>query len=101
LNENGKTGDALGYLNQIRTRAGLAGYSGLTQDDTREKIYKERRVELGMEGHRWFDLLRTGRAYDSLQSSGMKQYMTVFPVPLSEVQLVNDASLFPQNSGYN
>jgi len=101
LNENGKTGDALGYLNQVRTRAGLAGYSGLTQNDTRENIYKERRVELGMEGHRWFDLLRTGRAYDSLQASGMKPYMTVFPVPLSEVQLVNDPSLFPQNSGYN
>lgn len=101
LNENGKTSAALGYLNQIRTRAGLPVYSGLTQDDTREKIYKERRVELGMEGHRWFDLLRTGRAYDSLQASGMKPYMTVFPVPLSEVQLVNDPSLFPQNSGYN
>ena len=101
LNENGKTGDALGYLNQVRTRAGLPGYSGLTQNDTRENIYKERRVELGMEGHRWFDLLRTGRAYDSLQASGMKPYMTVFPVPLSEVQLVNDPSLFPQNSGYN
>jgi starch-binding outer membrane protein, SusD/RagB family len=101
LNENGRTSDALDYLNQIRTRAGLPSYSGLTQDDTREMIYKERRVELGMEGHRWFDLLRTGRAYDSLQSSGMKPFMTVFPVPLSEVQLVNDPSLFPQNSGYN
>jgi hypothetical protein len=101
LNENGKTSNALDYLNQIRTRAGLPSYSGLTQDDTREKIYKERRVELGMEGHRWFDLLRTGRAYDSLQASGMKSYMTVFPVPLSEVQLVNDPSLFPQNAGYN
>lgn len=101
LNENGKTGDALGYLNQVRERAGLPDYTSLAQDDVREKIYKERRVELGMEGSRWFDLLRTGRAYDSLQASGMKPYMTVFPVPLSEVQLVNNSSLFPQNPGYN
>jgi tetratricopeptide (TPR) repeat protein len=101
LNENGKTDPALGYLNQVRARAGLPAYSGLGQSDTREMIYKERRVELGMEGHRWFDLLRTGRAYDSLQASGMKPYMTVFPVPLSQIQLVNDPALFPQNEGYN
>jgi hypothetical protein len=93
LNENGKTVQALGYLNQIRARAGLPAFSGLTQDDTREKIY--------MEGHRWFDLLRTGRAYDSLQTSGMKSYMTVFPVPLGEIQLINNPSLFAQNPGYN
>jgi hypothetical protein len=101
LNENNKTTEALGYLNQVRTRAGVPVYSNLTKDDTREKIYLERRLELSFEGHRWFDLVRTGRAYNVMQPYGMQSYMTVFPVPHSQVQIINDNSIFPQNTGYN
>ncbi len=60
----------------MHSRAGLHAYSGLTQSDAREKIYLERRFELFLEGQRWFDLVRTGRAYTTLQSLGMKDYMT-------------------------
>ena len=101
LNENNKTTEALGYLNQVRTRAGVPVYSNLTKDDTREKIYLERRLELSFEGHRWFDLVRTGRAYNVMQPYGMQSYMTVFPVPHSQVQIINDNTIFPQNTGYN
>ena len=59
LNENNKTALALTTLNRVRTRAGLTGYTGLTQTDARDKILNERRFELYLEGHRWFDLLRT------------------------------------------
>jgi hypothetical protein len=101
LNENGKTPEALGFLNQVRTRAGLDGYSGLSPEATRENIYLERRLELSFEGHRWFDLVRTGRALQVMESQGMKPYMTVFPIPLNQIQLINDPALFPQNPGYN
>jgi len=101
LNENGKVVEATNYLNQIRTRAGVTTYSNLGKDDLREKIYQERRLELAFEGHRWFDLVRTGRALSTMQAFGMKDYMTVFPVPLSQVQLINDRSVFPQNPGYD
>ncbi len=101
LNENGKTNEALGYLNMVRTRAGLAGYSNTTKEDTRDKIYLERRLELSFEGVRWFDLLRTGQAYAVMQKYGMLPYMTVFPVPLSQIQLINNPSIYPQNKGYN
>ena len=101
LNENGKTDLALTNLNLIRTRAGVPTYSGLTKDDTREKIYLERRYELAFEGHRWFDLLRTDRALTVMEPFGMKPYMTVFPLPLSQVQLMNDPAIFPQNPGYD
>ncbi|PKQ45398.1 RagB/SusD family nutrient uptake outer membrane protein [Confluentibacter flavum] len=101
LNENGKTTESLDYLNLVRSRAGLNGYSGLSKDQTREVIYTERRLELAFEGHRWFDLVRTGRAYNILNSEGMQQYMTVFPVPLSQVQIINDRNIFPQNEGYD
>jgi hypothetical protein len=100
LNENGKTTEALTILNQIRTRAGVPTYSGLTKDDTREKIYLERRLELSFEGSRWFDLVRTGRAFDTMKATGMLEYMNVFPVPLTQIQLINNPSLFPQNPGY-
>lgn len=101
LNENGKTSEALIYLNKVRERAGLEEYSNLTKDDAREKIYLERRLELSFEGHRWFDLVRTGRADDVLKPLGMKSYMTLFPIPLTEIQIVNNATLFPQNPGWN
>jgi len=101
LNENGKTAAALIPLNQIRTRAGLAVFSGLSQTQTRDNVELERRFELCFEGQRWFDLVRTGKALTACSSVGMKDYMTVFPVPLSQVKVMNNPTLFPQNSGYN
>ena len=101
LNENGKTGPAIDYLNMIRKRAGVPEYSGLNQADTREKIYLERRLELYLEGQRWFDLVRTGRALTVMAPYGMKDYMTIFPIPQTQIEIVNDASVFPQNPGYN
>lgn len=101
LNENGKTTAALAPLNQVRTRAGLSSLSGLPQTNVRDSIIHERRFELCFEGHRWFDLVRTGRALAACAPVGMKEYMTVFPVPLAQVRVINNATVFPQNPGYN
>jgi len=101
LNENGKTNEALTYLNQVSVRAGLTGYANLSKDAARDKIYLERRLELSFEGVRWFDLVRTGQAYNTMQKFNMLPYMTVFPIPLSQVQLINNPTIIPQNEGYN
>lgn len=53
IDNNGK---AAGYLNQVRTRAGLGTKATITLDD----VYAERRLELAGEGHRYWDLLRRG-----------------------------------------
>ncbi|HZG25523.1 MAG TPA: RagB/SusD family nutrient uptake outer membrane protein [Chitinophagaceae bacterium] len=101
LNENGKTAEAIPYINMIRQRAGLPLYTTLSQAEARTNIYNERRFELGMEGVRWFDLVRTGRALSVMQPYGMKPHMTVFPIPLIEVQIINDPTILPQNPGYD
>ncbi len=102
MNENGKGDQAIPYLNQIRTRAGVSNYpTGMSQSDLRAAIEKERRLELSFEGVRWFDLVRTGKAYEALREKGMTEYMTVFPIPLSQVQLINDPTILPQNPGYD
>ncbi len=102
LNENGKMDQAIPYLNQVRERAGLTGYStGMTQDALREAIAIERRLELSFEGVRWFDLVRTGKAYETLKDKGMREYMVLWPIPLSQIEVVGDPSVFPQNPGYD
>lgn len=60
INEStGPTAEALGYVNAIRKRAGLADLAGLSKEGLRAAIMQERRVELAFENHRWFDLQRT------------------------------------------
>lgn len=101
LNENGKTDEAIKQLNIVRVRAGLQGYGNQPKDEVRENIYLERRLELSFEGHRWFDLLRTGRALTVMAKYGMKPHMTVFPLPFSQIKLINNPAIFPQNQGYD
>ena len=104
LNEMGQTSEAATPLNIVRRRAGLPDISGLSQDQMREKIIHERRMELAFEGHRWFDLIRLGGdgqyAIDFLRSIGktnVTRDRLLFPIPQTEM----DANpLMTQNPGY-
>ena len=60
LNEfEGPVTDVYTYVNAIRTRAGLPDLpAGLSQDQMREAIRHERRIELAFETHRYFDTNR-------------------------------------------
>lgn len=55
LNEAGRTEQAYQYVNQVRARVGMPAYAGMTQQNLRERIQNERRVELCFEDHRFFD----------------------------------------------
>jgi hypothetical protein len=101
LNENNKTSEAFTYLNMVRERAGISTLSGLSGSELREVIYDERRRELSHEGHRWWDLVRTGRALQACESLGLKSHMILFPIPLSQIQVMNNPDIFPQNPGWN
>ena len=71
LAEQGKEGEAAMYLNMVRNRAGLSDYSG---GDILEAIYHERRVELAFENDRWFTLVRTGRAIETMTAFGNRVF---------------------------
>ncbi|MCX2574589.1 RagB/SusD family nutrient uptake outer membrane protein [Pedobacter sandarakinus] len=104
-NELNKTTEALSFLNQVRTRAGLSNTSANTQVDIRAAIELERRLELVGEGHRWFDLLRTGKAITTMNqwfvdnnipvSIGQKNLL----MPIPQKQIDTDPIL-SQNPGY-
>lgn len=61
LNETQATSEAKTYLDMVRTRAGISGTTAQTKEEMSRAIENERYVELCFEGHRWYDLVRTGR----------------------------------------
>jgi hypothetical protein len=106
LNENNKAAQALPYLNEVRARArqgNLAILPNITEtgkDALRDLIIHERRVELALEGHRFWDLVRTGKAVQVLGpvgfQTGKHEY---FPIPQNEID-ISQGSLI-QNPAWN
>ena len=87
------------YLNQVRRRAfGDSDHDiNLSGNDLTEAIYRERRLELLGEGHRFFDLVRTGQAAQYIDgfTAGKNE---VFPLPLEEIEF--SAGNWSQNPNY-
>jgi hypothetical protein len=88
-------------LNLIRERAGLAATQANTQTELLEAIQKERQLELFTEqGHRWFDLKRTGNSGTILNDIKPNWNETNLLLPIPESQLELNPNLLPQNAGY-
>ncbi|WP_234396519.1 RagB/SusD family nutrient uptake outer membrane protein [Hoylesella enoeca] len=69
-------------LNRVRARVGL-GESPYKADPLKA-VYHERRVELALESHRYWDLVRTGRGSLMEGYTDSKRY---FPIPQKEINL--------------
>ena len=68
-------------LNRVRARVGL-GKTPIS--DPLQAVYHERRVELALESHRYWDLVRTGRGHLMDGYTDNKRY---FPIPQTELSL--------------
>lgn len=106
LNENNKSSEALTYLNEVRERARqgnediLPDITTTDQELLRELIIDERRVELALEGHRFWDLVRTGMATEVLGPRGfIEGKHEVFPIPQNQIDL--SQGTLTQNDNWN
>lgn len=83
-------------VNTLRSRAGLADLTTVNQ----QVILEERFVELSFEGHRWYDLIRTGQV-DAVMSvenpSTWQSTDALLPIPQREILLNTN---LVQNAGY-
>lgn len=80
-NELGNGAAALPFVNQIRNRANLAAITFTSQTQLRTAIKQERRVEFGVEGERFFDLVRWGDAVSVLGPLGYTNRCRFYPIP--------------------
>lgn len=92
-NELGNPTEALGYLEQVRSHARgsmndvLPPVTTSNQEELRQAIRHERRVELALEPDRFYDLVRWGIAEKVLQAAG-KNYQprnALLPIPQEEI----------------
>ncbi|MEO9020775.1 MAG: RagB/SusD family nutrient uptake outer membrane protein [Ginsengibacter sp.] len=100
--QQGELDDARDDLDKIRERAALEDLpAGLNKDQLLAATAQERRVELFAEwGHRWFDLVRTGKAIEVLKpiKPEIDQHDLIYPIPLSAMRT---NPFLVQNPGYN
>lgn len=90
-----KLTDALNDLNAVRDRAGLVASTATTKDNILLSIENERRVEFAFEPHRWYDIVRTGRASQVFNVTDANKL--ILPIPVTET-LIDKALV--QNPGY-
>lgn len=114
-NENGNSLAAVNSVNEVRRRARQGNQQVLpditagSKEDLRQAIYHEQRVEYSMENHRFFDLVRQGRAgevlrayaskYNTVKGANFKEGINeVLPIPQTEID--DSQGRLKQNDGY-
>lgn len=99
LVDQNRGAEAVPFVNRVRTRAGLPSVSVVTAD----VVANERKHELAFENHRWFDLVRTGKAIDVMTADGayiksidkdvssraynVKKENLILPIPYRELRI--------------
>ena len=116
--KTGDNGKALNYVNMVRKRARNGASTGVPADlssITFDDIVKERQLELAMEGHRFFDLVRWNKT-DVMDGQPIQKYLQGAPqnppyttqftpgknefFPLPDAEIINSNGNLKQNPGY-
>ena len=94
-------------MNRVRSRADLPDASASSVNQLVDLILDERKFEFAIEGHRFFDMTRTGKAVEVFanlpRTTGASLYSIgstgkyVFPIPTSE--MLNNSKMV-QNPAY-
>ncbi len=95
---NAGTAAAVADINTLRTRAGAPAFTG---SGTIDDILNERFIELSFEGHRFQDIVRTGRAEAIMGAEPGSNFAptdVLLPVPQRDID--QNQFLLPQNAGY-
>lgn len=108
---NGPTPDAYLAVNAIRRRAELSDLQGLTKDQFREAVWKERWHELSFENETWFDMVRLRKAFNVSTKTFenyvghqfsygpvLKERELLFPIPTAELR--NNSKLVQNHPSY-
>ena len=110
--EQGNFVEAASLVNTIRIRAKLSVLDGATVNDKelmKAAVLNERRLELAFEGQRWFDLVRTGKVFDTMNTLNSRDAgrMSMYPItadkcvfPVPQLQ-IDQNPLLVQNPGYD
>ncbi len=81
----GDLSSAASLVNTIRSRVNLPNLSSSVTSNAEEManaVLKERRLELAFEGQRWFDLVRTGKVFEVMNTLNSRD---VGRLPMDEV----------------
>ena len=115
LNENGKTAEAVSYVNQVRRRAwenalpsDMEWKAGMSKTEFFDALMTERVRELFAERWRRFDLVRTGKFLEYVKAHNkwanrygtIQEYNKYWPIPQSEIDQNEDIPATDQNEGY-
>jgi len=107
---SGPTAEAYEAVNQLRRRASLPDLAGLSKEQLREALWRERWYELSFENKTWFDMVRLRKAFN-VSTKAFENYVghkfsygpvlkereLLFPIPTAEIR--NNSQL-QQNPGY-
>jgi starch-binding outer membrane protein, SusD/RagB family len=107
----GPSAEVYEAVNKIRRRAQLPDLSGISQQQLKEAIWKERWYELSFENKTWFDMVRLRKAFNVTTrlfenfvghkfSYGpvLQARELLFPIPTAEIR--NNSKNLTQNYGY-
>lgn len=82
-------------LNELREERGLGPAAATNESSFVDAVLKERRFELFGENHRYYDLVRTGKA---IKEIGIQEYQLLFPIP--DTEITKSKKILTQNKGY-